>query len=137
MEEKEYTCNTCARVIGSEKCDICTINEDDPYRIPSYWVEKKVHRDSSSDAEHSKKDVVNHPEHYQTESGLETIDVIEAFTNGLDGIEAVCTGNVIKYVCRWKKKNGLEDLKKAKWYLGRLIHHIEKIEEKKGENRNG
>lgn len=41
MEEKEYTCKTCARVIGSEKCDVCTINEDDPYRIPSYWVEKK------------------------------------------------------------------------------------------------
>ena len=72
-----------------------------------------------------KKDMVNHPDHYKTESGLETIDVIEAFTNGLVGIEAVDTANVIKYICRWKKKNGLEDLKKAKWYLEHLINKKE------------
>lgn len=74
------------------------------------------------------KDMVNHPDHYKTESGLETIDVIEAFTHGLDGIEAVCTANVIKYICRWKKKNGIEDLKKAEWYLKRLIRHMELVE---------
>lgn len=66
-------------------------------------------------------DNVNHPVHYQTLKGLEAIDVIEAFTSDLQGIEAVCTGNVLKYMCRWKKKNGLEDLKKARWYLDRLI----------------
>jgi tRNA (Thr-GGU) A37 N-methylase len=66
-------------------------------------------------------DMVNHPDHYKTNSGLETIDVIEAFTDGLNGIEAVDTANIIKYICRWKKKNGLEDLKKAKWYLEHLI----------------
>ena len=67
-------------------------------------------------------DNVNHPEHYQTPNGLETIDVIEAFTSDLMGIEAVCTGNILKYMCRWKKKNGLEDLKKARWYLDKLIN---------------
>lgn len=67
------------------------------------------------------KDNVNHPEHYQTKSGLEVIDIIKAATEDLKGMEAVCTGNAIKYLCRWKKKNGLEDLKKAKWYLDRLI----------------
>lgn len=71
-------------------------------------------------------DMVSHPPHYQTESGLEAIQVIEAFTAKLSGIEAVDTGNVLKYVCRWKEKNGLEDLKKAKWYLEHLINHIEK-----------
>ena len=71
-------------------------------------------------------DMVNHPQHYKTETGLETIDVIEAFTSGLDGIEAVDTANIIKYICRWKKKNGLEDLKKAQWYLNHLIKHVEK-----------
>lgn len=70
-------------------------------------------------------DAVNHPEHYQTKDGLETIKVIQAFTAGLIGIEAVCTGNVIKYICRWKKKNGLQDLKKAKWYLEYLINYLE------------
>lgn len=72
------------------------------------------------------EDMVNHPAHYQTKSGLETIDVIAAFTEGIVGIEAVCTGNVIKYICRWKKKNGLQDLKKAQWYLNKLISIVEK-----------
>lgn len=67
------------------------------------------------------KDIINHPEHYKTENGLEAIDVIEAFTEGLQGGEATNTGNILKYMCRWKKKNGLEDLKKAQWYLNRLI----------------
>lgn len=71
-------------------------------------------------------DNINHPAHYQTKSGLETIDVIEAFTEDLKGREAINTGNVLKYMCRWKNKNGLEDLKKARWYLNRLIDHVEK-----------
>ncbi len=70
-------------------------------------------------------DNVNHPKHYQSKRGLETIDVIEAFTEDLTGAEATNTGNVIKYICRWKHKNGLEDLKKARWYLNRLISIVE------------
>ena len=68
--------------------------------------------------------MVSHPLHYQSEKGLEVIDVIEAFTSDLNGIEAVDTGNIIKYICRWKKKNGVQDLKKAMWYLQHLIDHI-------------
>lgn len=71
------------------------------------------------------KDNINHPEHYKTKTGLETIDVVEAFTQELSGGEATNTGNVLKYMCRWKKKNGLEDLKKAQWYLNRLIDSVE------------
>ena len=71
---------------------------------------------------------VDHPDHYQSKKGLEVIDVIEAYTDGLIGIEAFDTANIIKYICRWKKKNGLEDLKKAKWYLDHLIKTIEKKE---------
>lgn len=71
---------------------------------------------------------VAHPAHYQTANGLETIDVMEAFTEDMVGYEAVCTSNVLKYICRWKKKNGLEDLKKAEWYLKRLIERIESSE---------
>ena len=74
-------------------------------------------------------DNVNHPQHYQSKSGLETIDVIEAFTEDLVGGEATNTGNVLKYMCRWKSKNGLEDLKKARWYLDRLISIVEKRDE--------
>ena len=72
--------------------------------------------------------MVSHPSHYQSENGLEVIDVIEAFTFDLKGIEATDTGNIIKYICRWKKKNGLQDLKKAMWYLNHLIEHAEKMD---------
>ena len=79
----------------------------------------------TADVPHEDK-MVSHPPHYQSSTGLETIDVIEAFTSDLTGTEAVCTGNVLKYTCRWKHKNGVQDLKKAKWYLDRLIKHLEK-----------
>lgn len=72
--------------------------------------------------------MVSHPNHYMSETGLEVIDAIEAFTFDLKGIEAVDTGNILKYMCRWKKKNGLQDLRKAQWYLEHLINHIENIE---------
>lgn len=74
------------------------------------------------------QDVIDHPLHYLSETGLETIDVIEAFTYDLIGIEAYDAGNIIKYICRWKHKNGLQDLKKAAWYLNHLINYVEKME---------
>ena len=52
--------------------------------------------------------------HY-SQLGIEPIQFIE--TNGLRYHE----GNVIKYVSRWRNKNGMEDLKKAQWYINRLI----------------
>lgn len=80
-----------------------------------------------------KIDYVNHPPHYQSKKGMEVIDVIEAFTEGLEGVEATDTGNIIKYICRWKKKNGIEDLKKIEWYLKHLIKHVEKKENQRNE----
>jgi hypothetical protein len=56
--------------------------------------------------------MVSHPDHYISETGMEVIDVIEAFTSDLKGIEAADTANIIKYACRWKKKNGIQDLGK-------------------------
>jgi hypothetical protein len=78
-------------------------------------------------------EMVSHPSHYQSETGLEVIDVIEAFTFDLKGIEATDTGNILKYICRWKKKNGVQDLKKAMWYLQHLVGHVEELER---ENEN-
>lgn len=75
------------------------------------------------------QEMVNHPAHYQSETGLEVIDVMEAFTADLKGAEAIATSNVIKYICRWKNKNGLQDLEKAKWYLEHLINHVKKQKE--------
>ena len=76
----------------------------------------------------SNDQMVSHPSHYQSESGLEVIDVIEAFTSDLKGIEATDTGNVLKYMCRWKHKNGLQDLEKAQWYLTHLIERVKNNE---------
>lgn len=45
--------------------------------------------------------MVSHPDHYKAKNGME---VIEAFTAELNGIEATDTGNIIKYACRWKQK---------------------------------
>lgn len=78
--------------------------------------------------------MVSHPSHYQSKTGLEVIDVIEAFTDGLNGIEACDTGNVIKYICRWKQKNGVQDLEKAMWYLQNLIDHVNSLEKEEKEN---
>ena len=77
----------------------------------------------------SKDELVSHPSHYQSETGLEVIDVIEAFTFDLKGIEAVDTANVLKYICRWDKKNGLQDREIAMWYLQHLIEHVRKLKE--------
>lgn len=76
-----------------------------------------------------KEDVVNHPKHYQMAGGLEVIDFIIGATAGLDGKDGYFVGNILKYVCRYSKKNGLEDLKKAQWYLNKLI------ESKEGDNK--
>lgn len=73
-------------------------------------------------------DSVNHPSHY-TSGGIECIDALKAATVGLNGIEAVCTANAIKYLWRWKRKNGTEDLKKAVWYINRLIQEVEQKNE--------
>lgn len=69
-------------------------------------------------------DMVNHPSHY-TQGGIECIDAITAATVGKTGIEAVCVANVVKYLWRYEEKNGLEDVKKARWYLERLISELE------------
>lgn len=71
------------------------------------------------------KDMVNSPSHY-TQGSIECIEAIEQVVKDLDGMEAMCTGNAIKYLWRWKHKNGVEDLKKAVWYLQRMIDSYDK-----------
>lgn len=68
-------------------------------------------------------DMVNDPPHYN-QAGIECIDAIAAATSGKTGIEAVCVANVIKYLWRYELKNGVEDVKKARWYLDRLIGEL-------------
>jgi hypothetical protein len=60
------------------------------------------------------------PDHYK-QGKIECIDAIESATAELSGADAYLVGNIIKYIWRYENKNGIEDLRKAKWYLERLI----------------
>ena len=82
--------------------------------------------DSCCDKE-SNVDMVNHPAHYN-QGGIECIDALKAATVSKTGIEAVCTANAIKYLWRYEEKNGIEDVKKARWYIDRLIKELEEKE---------
>jgi|TARA_R100001510_G_scaffold36122_1_gene32613 hypothetical protein len=69
-----------------------------------------------------KKDMVNSPPHYN-KAGIECIEAISAATG--DGYEYYLQGNIMKYVWRYRYKNGTEDLKKAQWYLNKLVEEVE------------
>jgi hypothetical protein len=67
---------------------------------------------------------VNHPKHYN-QGAIETIDYLES-SLAPEELRGAYKFNVIKYVSRERYKGGLEDLKKAKWYLDRLVDNLEK-----------
>lgn len=72
------------------------------------------------------EDKIKSPNHYKLEGlNCETIDVVKARL-GKDGFKAFCIGNVIKYVLRAEKKNGLEDYKKSRQYLDWIIEGEER-----------
>lgn len=66
------------------------------------------------------------PDYYNGEGGMQPFDVIDAFR--LDFYE----GNVVKYICRWRRKNGLEDLYKARTYINEVIKRAEAEAEAEG-----
>jgi len=68
---------------------------------------------------------IDHPEHYQTKTGMEAIDVIEAYALNF------ALGSAVKYILRAGKKpseTSIEDLSKALWYLQREIERMSKGE---------
>lgn len=105
-----------------------TYLEDFDERMVSLRIQveelRKVDLECQRNDDDTKPDMVNHPAHYNV-NGFEVIDIIKAFTEGLEGIQAVDTANAIKYILRWHHKNGVEDLKKARWYIDHLIKEIE------------
>lgn len=74
-------------------------------------------------------DVIKKPSHYQGRYGMEAIDVVKNFGASPDYEEGFYWGNAIKYILRWHKKNGVEDLKKARQNLDWLIEIREHTEE--------
>lgn len=99
--------------------DLCLVRDDKTKRtrtIPKYVI-KSIRKKHDQPESTSK---VHHPNHYN-QNGMEVWDVIKAFTSNLSGAEAFYAGNVIKYILRWDKKNGIEDLEKAKVYIDKII----------------
>lgn len=96
------------------KCGKC----QKPIVMPEEWEfvgKEKWHKEC---AEEKFEKAIN-PSHYK-DKAIETIDIIKSELT-TDGFEGFLAGNVLKYVSRYRNKNGIEDLKKAKWYLERLI----------------
>ena len=68
-----------------------------------------------------KNDNIISPNHYVSDNGIEVFDVQEAFIHELKGMSASYWCNIVKYILRFQRKNGVEDLKKARYYLEKLI----------------
>ena len=109
------------------KCPLCytgiickdgvsiTLCEGQPYeRIQNF-----LNADAVEDNDAATNDNVNHPSHYET-GKFECIDVMIE-TQGVEAVKNFCICNAFKYLYRAKKKNGLEDYKKAKWYIEKYI----------------
>lgn len=72
-------------------------------------------------------DNVNHPSHYET-GKFECIDVMVE-TQGVQATKDFCLCNALKYIYRHRRKNGLEDIQKAIWYLNKAVELDEQIKE--------
>lgn len=91
-----------------------------PHAIAPHW-----HPSPSETVRQSRADAINHVAHYNA-GKIECIDAMEAAIVGQTAFEGAMSSTALKYIWRWKHKNGVEDVKKAVWYLNRLIAHLEK-----------
>lgn len=93
-----------------------------PFEVPGLPGPRKYTPPYRSDRPAEVPDLINEPPHY-TAGGIESIDYIESKGHG----EGFCAGNALKYLARYKLKGTpVEDLKKARWYLDRLIGIVER-----------
>ena len=89
------------------------------HRSDKFWKGYTFEPISDSNEGTKVKDNVNNPSHYG-QGDIEAIDYIEDILTEEEYV-GYLRGNIAKYLHRWRYKNGLEDLKKAQWYLNRLI----------------
>ena len=134
-DNQEY-CSCCLLDNFSDSCnfnrwsdDKLAIAYDHIYKNSEARLDGSHLKDTELNIEpENKPDVVAHPKHY-TQGGIECIDALKAATVGKRGIEAVCVANVIKYLWRYEEKNGIEDVRKAKWYIERLLMELEESQQ--------
>lgn len=123
------TCNWCnGNYYDGYQCPLCTVNVimDEDEETLRMLAELELIEDSYGDQpsdvspDTQVEDVVNKPSHYN-QYGIECIDAIKAATG--DHFEGYLQGNIIKYVWRYRYKNGIEDLQKAQVYTKWLEEH--------------
>lgn len=85
---------------------------------------KAIYQAIRSNINYENYDSVNSPKHY-TQGKYETIDVILDTVKYLPGDQGYLLGNILKYLIRYPHKNGEEDLRKARWYINKLIEVYE------------
>jgi hypothetical protein len=90
------------------------------------WLVTPGNRSQYSHVDEPQADPINHPPHYNA-GDIECIDAIRAAL-GRDGFIAYCQGNALKYLWRHEHKSGVEDWRKADWYVNRAIKELEKCE---------
>ena len=119
----------CSCCLLEKFSDACNFNRwpDDKLAIAYDHVCKNKDAELNIEPENN-PDMVSHPKHY-TQGGIECIDALKAATVGKRGIEAVCVANVIKYLWRYEEKNGVEDVRKAKWYIERLLKELKESQQ--------
>lgn len=122
IESSSPTCDTCGAKLGEIACSTHLGGSFCSIKCGDYYV--------ALNDEQPTQDAVNHPNHY-TQGRIEVIDVIEDAVAGADPFEAVCHANVLKYMLRYRHKNGVEDVKKAVWYANKLIEVLSTQNERK------
>ena len=126
--DEQTGCSHCLleKFSGEDYCDFDKWT-DDKLAIAYDHVCKNNDAELNIEPENN-PDMVSHPKHY-TQGDIECIDALKAATVGKRGIEAVCVANVIKYLWRYEEKNGIEDVRKAKWYIERLLKELEESQQ--------
>lgn len=114
---EEYGCGACpCKELASARCTDCNF-----YEMEEHELDEFLRRFEADKSRHTASvDNVNHPQHYELPNGIECFDVLLA-TQGKEAAQAFCICNAIKYLFRHKRKNGAEDVKKAKWYIDKYI----------------
>lgn len=109
--------NTKEITVLVDECCICANVNNDKKENP-VKQENKCENKTEEVRENEKEDVVNHPSHYEGKTSIECMEsMIIAF--GVEYVYHFCICNVYKYLWRYKNKNGLEDVRKAEYYLNK------------------
>ena len=131
-DQEDCSCCLLKKFSGDDYCDFYEWSDD---KIAIAYDHVYKNSEARLDGSHLKDaevniepDMVNRPKHY-TQGGIECIDALKAATVGKRGIEAVCVANVIKYLWRYEEKNGIEDVRKAKWYIERLLKELKESQQ--------